>query len=154
DNQLRLVVDQAWAGAQAHAAIVEAGLSADEAAAILSPETLEAVSLDDDDAPEAVTVLTGTLAAILLYIAIQAFGNHVLMGVTEEKSTGVVEVLLARVRADQLLAGQGISSGAAAMIQFTAAVAAGLASLQISGQSVPGEVWPALPVTLVWFVGG
>ena len=154
DNQLRVVVDQAWASAQAHAAIIEAGLTADEAAAILTPQPLEAVSLDDDDAPDAVTVLTGTLAAIMLFIAIQTFGNYVLMGVTEEKSTAVVEVLLARVRSDQLLAGKVIGIGLAAMIQFTAAVAAGLASLQISGQSVPGEVWSALPVTLVWFVGG
>ncbi len=154
DSQLRVVVDQAWASAQAHAAIVEAGLTADEAAAILAPEPLEAVSLDDDDAPDAVTVLTGTLAAILLFIAIQTFGNYVLMGVTEEKSTAVVEVLLARVRSDQLLAGKVIGIGIAAMIQFTAAVAAGLVSLRISGQSVPGEVWSALPVTLVWFVGG
>lgn len=157
DSQLRVLVDQAWASTQAHQAMLDAGLTPEEATAILTPEGLEAVSLaeeDGEDGPEAIEVLTGTLAAILLFIAIQTFGNYVLMGVTEEKSTAVVEVLLARVRSDQLLAGKVIGIGVAAMIQFTAALAAGLVSLRLSGQTVPGEVWSALPVTLVWFVGG
>ncbi|MEO6987937.1 MAG: ABC transporter permease [Aquihabitans sp.] len=72
----------------------------------------------------------------------------------EEKSTAVVELLLARVRADQLLAGKVIGIGVAALVQFSAAVAAGLVSLVISGGEVPSEVWSAVPLSLLWFLGG
>ena len=40
------------------------------------------------------------------------------------------------------------------MIQFAAAVAAGLVSLRISGATVPSDVWIGLPATILWFVAG
>jgi len=74
--------------------------------------------------------------------------------VVEEKSSGVVEVLLAHVRAHQLLAGKVFGIGTVAMIQFSATVAAGVVALRISGTSVPGSLWLGLPTTLLWFVVG
>jgi ABC-2 type transport system permease protein len=74
--------------------------------------------------------------------------------VVEEKSSAVVELLLVRVRSDQLLAGKIIGIGATGLLQFALAVAAGVGSLAISGVSIPGEVWSAWPMTLVWFIGG
>src|SRR5690606_16737085 len=78
----------------------------------------------------------------------------VLTGVVEEKSTAVVEVLLVRVPARHLLAGKVIGIGVAALIQLVLAVAAGMVSLALASVSVPGEVWSALPMVLVWFLGG
>lgn len=154
DFDVQGIVDGAWSSAHIQQGLLDAGLSADEAADVLTPPPIETVLLDEDDAPDGISVLTGTLAAILLFIAIQTFGNYVLIGVTEEKSTAVVEVLLARVRSDQLLGGKVIGIGIAAMIQFVAAIAAGFVSLMISGTDVPSQVWSALPMTLVWFIGG
>ena len=99
-------------------------------------------------------MLTGTLTAILLFMSLQTFGGYVLVGVVEEKSTAVVELLLARARADQLLAGKVTGIGVAALLQFTLMIIAGLISLVISGTEVPDEIWSALPMTLVWFLGG
>jgi ABC-2 type transport system permease protein len=116
---------------------------------------LAAAPLDpDEDDDEGLALLTGTLAAILLFMSLQMFGNYVLVGVVEEKSSAVVELLLVRVRADQLLAGKVIGIGAVALLQFVLAVAAGLVALAISGTDVPGDVWAALPMTAVWFLGG
>jgi len=78
----------------------------------------------------------------------------VLTGVVEEKSTAVIEVLLVRARADQMLAGKVIGIGVAALAQFAVAVATGLVALAISGVDVPSEIWAAVPMTLVWFLGG
>lgn len=155
DDETLAVVQQAWSSASVRQALVEQGLSPARAEAALATEPLAAVSLDgDDDGTSGLAVLTGTLAAILLFIALQTFGGYVLTGVVEEKSTAVVEVLLVRARADQMLAGKIVGIGIAAMVQFTCAVTAGVVALAISGTDVPGEIWSAVPMTLVWFLLG
>ena len=96
----------------------------------------------------------GLATAVLLFISINAFGGMVLTGVVEEKTTGVVEVLLGHIRAHQLLAGKVFGIGAVAMMQFAAAMVAGVVALRISGTSVPGSLWIGLPTTVLWFVVG
>ena len=98
--------------------------------------------------------LVGTLAAILLFLSLNMFGSLVLTGVVEEKTTSVVEILLAHVRAHVLLAGKVLGIGLIALAQFSLLVVAGVVSLRISGTTVPGDVWVALPATIGWFVGG
>jgi ABC-2 type transport system permease protein len=77
-----------------------------------------------------------------------------LTGVVEEKTTGVVEVLLGHVRAYQLLTGKVFGIGVVALTQMTATVASALVALRISGGSVPRDVWIGLPTTLLWFLLG
>ena len=121
---------------------------------MLSPAPLNEVLLDPDDDDDGLGIPIGMASAVLLFISISTFGGYVLMGVVEEKSTGVVEILLSHVKPHQLLTGKVLGIGAVAMIQFAAAVAAGLVSLRISGASVPSDVWVGLPATILWFVGG
>lgn len=155
-DRTEAVVQQAWATAEVQERLADAGLGADEVRDVLTADPLEVTTLDADDGEDesGLAVLTGTVAAILLFISLQTFGTYVLTGVVEEKASAVVEVLLARVRPDQLLAGKVIGIGIVALAQFTLAVAAGLASLAISGAEVPTPVWSAIPMTLVWFLGG
>mgnify|MGYP001495192614 CR=1 FL=1 len=154
DGEVAAIVQQAWSSAQIEASLVDAGLSTAEVAEVLSPAPLEAVARDGDSSVDGIAVLTGTLTAILLFMSLQTFGGYVLVGVVEEKSPAVVELLLARARADQLLAGKVTGIGVAALLQFTLMIIAGLISLVISGTEVPDEIWSALPMTLVWFLGG
>ncbi len=154
-EKLGASVNAAWQFAQSRAAAVAAGLDDTEVAAVVSPSPLAETFLEqsgDDD--NSVGQVVGTMTAILLFISINAFGGMVLTGVVEEKTTGVVEVLLSHVRAHQLLAGKVLGIGTVAMMQFTAAVAAGVVALRISGNSIPGEVWVSLPTTILWFVVG
>jgi ABC-2 type transport system permease protein len=154
DDEVQAVVQQAWSSAEIRQALVDSGLSPDEADQVAAPTPLAATPLDGEDEDEGLAVLTGTLAAVLLFLSLQTFGNYVLVGVVEEKSSAVVELLLVRVRADQLLAGKVIGIGAVALLQFVLAVTAGLAALAVSGTDVPGEIWSAVPLTTVWFLGG
>ena len=154
-DQLAAVLATGWQSSASAAAAQAAGLDDDQIAAILSPAGLQTTLIgddhtDDDNLARAV----GFAAAVLLFISINAFGGMVLTGVVEEKSSGVVEVLLAHVRAHQLLAGKVFGIGTVAMIQFSATVAAGVVALRISGTSVPGSLWLGLPTTLLWFVVG
>src|SRR5690606_28618175 len=114
DDELAGVVQQAWSAARAAEELADAGL--DEAATerVLAPEPLAVESLDGSPETPRIAYLAGTLTAVLLFISLQTFGNYVLVGVVEEKSTGVIELLLARARADELLAGKVIGIGVAA----------------------------------------
>ncbi|MBK5223129.1 MAG: ABC transporter permease [Acidimicrobiia bacterium] len=156
DDQVLAIIQQGWATAAIADGLAQLGISPEQAQAVLRPEPLEPVSLDGDDGGEldGLVVLTGTFAAILLFISLQMFGSYVLQGVVEEKSTAVIEVLLVRARPDQLLAGKVLGIGIAALIQFFVAVVAALVSLVISGAEVPSEIWSAVPMTLLWFLTG
>jgi ABC-2 type transport system permease protein len=158
DTELQAIVQQAWSSAEIQQALLDAGIETDQAGDLLSPDPLTATTLDEDDdrngEEEGVAILTGTLAAILLFLSLQVFGNYALVGVVEEKASAVVELLLVRVRADQLLAGKLIGIGAVALLQFVLAIVAGLVALAMSGLEIPSEVWSALPMAAIWFLGG
>ncbi len=147
------VVQLAWSSASLRDALREAGV---DPSSVLDREPLDvqAVNVDEEDDLDGIAVLTGTVTAVLLFISLQTFGGYVLMGVVEEKASAVVEVLLVRIRPIELLAGKVIGIGLAALLQFAAAVAAGVAALLISGADVSSDVLRAVPVSLVWFLGG
>jgi ABC-2 type transport system permease protein len=154
DAETQAIVQQAWSGVELQEALTDAGVSAARAEDIVSAEPLEATTLEGDEDDTGLAVLTGTVTAVLLFISLQIFGNYALTGVAEEKSSAVVELLLVRVRADQLLAGKLLGIGVVASLQFAAAVLAAMVALAISGVDVPDEIWSALPMAVVWYLGG
>ncbi len=154
DDEVLAIVQRAWSQLDAEQRLADAGLDTTQIEEVLAAPPYEAVTLDGDDELSGLGVLTGTVAAVLLFISLQTFGTYVLTGVVEEKSSAVVEILLVRASSGQLLAGKVIGIGTTALAQFAAAVASALAALAISGIDVPGEIWSALPMMLVWFLGG
>lgn len=156
DSGILAIIQQAWSSTEVQQELLDSGLTPDEVSAVFTGQPLEAVTLDggDDTEPSGLAVLTGTAAAILLFVTLQTFGGYVLTGVVEEKSSAVIEVLLVRARADELLAGKVIGIGVAALVQLAAAVVAAFVALVISDVDVPGAVWSSLPMILVWFLGG
>lgn len=154
DERTEAIVQQAWAIAEGTRTLTDAGLTAEQVQQALNPEPLTSVNVSEDDENDGVNIAAGTMATILLFISLQTFGGYVLMGVVEEKSSAVIEVLLARARPDQLLAGKVIGIGIAALLQFALAIAAAIVSLLISGRDIPSEVWGAVPAALLWFLGG
>ena len=155
DEVLRTAVEVALQRSQALSVGRDLGLSAAQLALLLEPRPVQILVLDPGQAGrDGVGAAVGTASAVLLFISINFFGNYVLMGVVEEKSTGVVEVLLSQVKASQLLAGKVLGIGLAAMAQFAAATLAGLVALKIADVAVPTHVWVGLPVTLLWFIAG
>ncbi len=106
DAETQAIVQQAWAGAELSVALSEAGVTSDQADEIVTADPLAATTLEGDDDDTGLVVLTGTVTAVLLFLSLQIFGNYALTGVVEEKSSAVVELLLVRVRSDELLAGK------------------------------------------------
>jgi ABC-2 type transport system permease protein len=153
DGELASLIDTGWQALSAAEAARDAGLTDDEIVAILAPEPLS-TTVVDPSVDDLAGMLVGFVSAALLFISIATFGGYVLTGVVEEKSTGVIEVLLSHVRADQLMAGKVFGIGLVALAQFCVTVLAGLISLRISGTDVPSEIWIGLPATIGWFIGG
>ncbi len=147
------VVGAAWQASSGADAAAAAGLTPTQAQSVVSPPPLTTVVVEREKS-DGVGRLVGTLAAILLFLSLNTFGALLLTGVVEEKTTAVVEVLLAHVRAHVLLAGKVLGIGLVALAQFVVLVAVGIAALRISGTSVPRDVWVAVPSTILWFIGG
>ncbi len=100
--------------------------------------------------------ITSAIAlAILLYVTIGAYGGFVAQGVVEEKSTRVVEILLATVRPSQLLAGKVIGVGLVGLLQLAIVGAATLILAALThAASIPAVSLPAVLGDLVWFLLG
>ena len=63
------------------------------------------------------SIIVGYLVSFLLYMMITLYGQNILRGVMEEKTTRVAEVVVASVRPDILLAGKVIGAGAVGITQ-------------------------------------
>ncbi len=101
-------------------------------------------------------LVLGIAAGILIYMSLLLNGQAVAQGVVEEKSSRVVELLLATVRPWQLMAGKVLGIGIVGLVQILciaiAGVVAGLATgvLTISASAAVGTViW-----LLVWYILG
>lgn len=60
----------------------------------------------------------GFLAGILIYIFIFVYGNQIMQGVIEEKSTRIVEILVSSLKPFQLMMGKIVGIGAVGLTQF------------------------------------
>jgi ABC-2 type transport system permease protein len=94
-------------------------------------------------------------AVVILYGQLLGYGFWVASGVVEEKSTRVVELLLAAIRPRQLLAGKVLGIGVLGIGQLLLIGACGVLIGSVSGQlEVTGDVVSAVGIVLVWFVLG
>jgi ABC-2 type transport system permease protein len=155
DAALRTVVDIAVTGQAQQRALTAQGvdveqLSADMGAAVVTVETI-----DPPDPEEGQRIAMSIAAVTLLYMQILGFGMYVAMGVVEEKSSRVVELLLSTLRPLQLLWGKVIGIGAVGLVQLTAYGVAGVgAGLATGVLTVTGTALGVFAGTLGWFVLG
>jgi len=98
---------------------------------------------------------TGLAVAILIYVIIITFGMRITIGVGEEKSSRVVEVLLTTLRPVQLLAGKVIGMGALAMAQVAALAGCYLAlGYALGSPAVQGAAIGVVAAAVVWLLLG
>jgi ABC-2 type transport system permease protein len=116
--QLASIVTAAVQGIDRQQLILQLGLSAEEAAALLNPPPPDTRTLNDPDPEAGPKQVAAYAGSFILYISILMFGQFVMMGVMEEKSSRVVEVVLSRVRPHELLAGKVIGIGALGLVQL------------------------------------
>ncbi|MDX6704670.1 MAG: type transport system permease protein [Solirubrobacteraceae bacterium] len=95
------------------------------------------------------------VAVLLLYFQLVGYGYWLASGIVEEKASRIVEVLLATIRARELLAGKIVGIGIVGFMQLlvigVGATALGVATDQVS---LTGDTARAVGVVLAWFVLG
>lgn len=130
-----------------------AGVPPDRIERALAPTPLPIRSVEPprEDAGSRDAVFIGGL---ILYIALVTYGGWVASGVLEEKSSRVIEVVLAAVRPSELLAGKVIGVGLVGLGQLVAVGGVGLAAAALAGSDPPSSVSAAVGLVALWFVLG
>ncbi|WP_019136586.1 ABC transporter permease [Cellulomonas massiliensis] len=113
-------------------------------------------SLEPAPETDAAQVVAGIVAGILLFVSIMTAGQLVAQGVVEEKSSRVVELLLATVRPWQLMAGKVLGIGLIGLLQVVLIVAAGAGTAFGLGlvETSSLDLGATALWSLVWFVVG
>ena len=135
-------------------AFAAAGLSASQSSQLAGAKALPVTSLQRGTAKGA-TQTTSLVGLILVFVMLTQYNTWILIGVMEEKSSRVVEVLLAAVRPVQLLAGKVLGIGLVAFAQASLIVVFALGLAKAVGSDLLQGTAPLVLVsTLVWLVLG
>ncbi|MGO4201831.1 ABC transporter permease [Rhodococcus sp. TAF43] len=155
ESSLRVVLDAAVATQAQSAALAAQGVDATQLAAATEGAVVTVEAIDPPDPERGQRIALSTAVVFLLYMQILVFGMYVAMGVVEEKSSRVVELLLSTLRPLQLLWGKVIGIGAVGLAQLTAYGVAGVGTGVATGAlTLGGTAWGTLAGTLGWFVLG
>jgi len=120
-----------------------------------APPTVDVVALDPDADADTEATIVAFVGVILLYSLLLLFGQFVAQGVVEEKSSRVVELLLATMRPWQLLAGKIIGLGVLALAQMLVIAVIGVVgALAFDLVDLPGGLIGTVVTVLAWFVLG
>ena len=155
DSMLERILNAASAAVAAEQRLVEVGIDPAEVAQALAVPPLELVRLDADAERNAQRQVIAFLGVSVLYGLLILMGQYVAMGVVEEKSSRVVELLLSTIKPWQLLAGKVIGLGLLGLAQLLVVCVAGLsAAIAFDVVAVPGDAIGTMAQVIGWFVLG
>jgi ABC-2 type transport system permease protein len=135
-------------------AVAAAHLTAAQSSALAGAGALPVRSLQPGKAKGAAHS-TSLIGLILIFVMLSQYNTWTLIGVLEEKSSRVIEVLLATVRPIQLLTGKVLGIGLVAFAQASLIVAFALALAKSVGSDLLHGTAPVEVVsTLAWLLLG
>ena len=148
DATLEALVGGAVSGVAISDRLLEAGVDLQS----LPEVAVTPLGGSDDDGQRVVVAVIGV---VVLYGLLLLFAQFVAQGVVEEKSSRVVELLLATMRPWQLLAGKILGLGLLGLGQMVVIGVVGVtAALALDVVEVPGEVIGTVVTVVAWFVLG
>src|SRR5690606_1477041 len=94
-NELRALLESAWQAASVQTGLSDAGLSDEQIQQALSVPPLESVSLSEEGGVGGpLDYFTGLVISIIMFMMLMTPVQYIAMGVVEEKSSRIVEILL------------------------------------------------------------
>jgi ABC-2 type transport system permease protein len=155
DNQLREVLDQVAQQQVLDGVLSSAQLEPADVMAQVDGTHVQDDPISPEPADQTQRLIIGLIVASLLYISIITYGMMVAQGVVEEKSSRVVEILLASVRPWQLLLGKVIGLGLVGLAQLVILATAGLVAASATGVfTLSGFATGTLLWGLLWYLLG
>jgi len=154
-DRLGLLLQEANRQVVVEAELAGAGVGGEVAGRVLQPAPLEVLPLDPQSEGESQRRALVTIGTVVLYGQLLGFGYWVASGVVEEKASRVVEILLAKAPASQLLAGKVIGIGLMGLAQLVAFVIVGLTTASVAGSvDLPPETISVAVQVVGWFILG
>ena len=145
----------------------QAGIFAPPEVTLRSPDPSQAAASTEAAAQEIADTTVIVALEMFLLLALMFYGTWIAQGVVEEKSSRMMEIILAAATPFQLLAGKVIGVSGAAFLQFGAALVAAVVAVLGQGQvaalvfgdaagiSLPSGLTPSILVAFaVFFVLG
>ncbi|MCW2697502.1 MAG: ABC-type Na+ efflux pump, permease component [Modestobacter sp.] len=149
DPQLEALVQSAVQGLSVSDQLTAAGVQLQPAPQV----DVVTLAADSEDNTEATIV--ALVGVVLLYSLLILFGQFVAQGVVEEKSSRVVELLLATMKPWQLLAGKIIGLGLLGLAQMLVIAVVGVVgALAFDVVELPGQLIGTVLTVVAWFVVG
>jgi ABC-2 type transport system permease protein len=153
DERLRAIVTTAIQLVTVQQRAAAAGIGPGQLHAVMAPVPVGSEQLGVTAGRSPDNANAAIIMSMLLLLAIVLYGNLVLTGVAEEKSSRVVEVLLARMPARTLLAGKVAGIGLLGFAQFAVtALVALVAALAVHPAGIPAVSGGVLAWVIVWFI--
>lgn len=155
DDFILQLVTPAWQQASLVEGLRSAGLSEGDVGAALmnaAPLTLEELSPDPESGARRAVAAA---SVVLMFLAVQVAGAYIMMGVFEEKSSKVIELVLSSIKARYLLAGKVLGIAVLGLVQVVLLAGSALAAASIFGSSaLPALSAALLGTSVVWFLLG
>ena len=155
DDSLRVVLENAYGQAEGQAALERAGIDADQLTEALTGASLTTVTLDPDAEERSLRAAIAFFGSMILFGQLIGYSMWVAMGVVEEKSSRVVEVILASIPPRALLSGKIVGIGLLGLLQLALIGVLGLATAGAVGLIgfSSAMIMPVL-LSLGWFILG
>lgn len=106
--------------------------------------------LDPNAIPGGLVYIVALAFGVVYFASAVTFGQSIAQSVVEEKSTRVVEILMAAIPARALLAGKVLGNSVMAFAQIVAVAIAAAVTLAVTGQD---NMFTVLGPSMLWFVG-
>lgn len=153
-NELETQLDAAWQAASVQTNLANAGLSDQEIAGALTVKPLEFVTLESSGVTGPLDYFTGLIISIIMFMMLMTPVQYIAMGVVEEKSSRIVEILLTSLKPWQLLGGKVIGLGVISLVNLVAMVAVGLGVSAATGMlsDLPPGTASAAVSTVGWWL--
>lgn len=152
---LRVVLTNAHASTAGAAVVADAGMDPEVFTEALTAASLETVTLETDADERNTRGTVAFIGSLVLFGTLLGYSMWVAMGVVEEKSSRVVEVILAAIPSRALLAGKILGIGAVGLLQLAMIAVVGFAAATMSGAlEFSGSMAMPLVLVLGWYILG
>jgi ABC-2 type transport system permease protein len=152
DGRLQAVVAAAVRQQALDDALARAGVDPVEVEAAARLAVVPQRPAEPDQGQRLGLAIVGT---VLLFVTFSGYGQLVATGVVEEKSSRVVELLLATIKPWQLLAGKIVGLGAVGLVQLVILSAIGAGAAAAAGVlPLPTVAAGMFAIVIVWYVLG
>ncbi len=94
------------------------GIDAAKIASLNARITIDTKNIKDSTVDANIAGTIGSVCGLLMYIILLLYGSQVMMGVTEEKTNRIAEVMVSSVKPFQLMLGKIVGIGMVALTQF------------------------------------